>query len=235
MYVYFRPRNVDAGSFETQLVESGAAQATVTLLGLSIQANEAGARVVKSQLERGFTVIRYGSEGETEFGSGTCPRTEAWQPFRVESSSKITLANDRTEVHTAQQDYWAVSSHRGRTGSLPHDVGWTVPRPSTCWSFQGLGQTPCWADSPALRVRPASGNPLCWRSRWSPASDKRFVPSAGNALPRARQQRRQPPHVSYAHAGRRSRRKSGLPVQLGIDRALSGLLPISRLHSIRGE
>ena len=106
LYVYFRPRNIDASSFETLLVESGAAQAAVSLLGLSVPANQAGARVVKSQLERGFTVIRYGKEGQTEFGLGYVPKGQKpWQPFRVEFSDKVTLANDRSEVHAAQQDF----------------------------------------------------------------------------------------------------------------------------------
>ncbi len=106
LYVYFRPRNIDASSFETLLVESGAAQAVVSVFGLSVPANQAGARVVKSQLERGFTVIRYGSDGATDFGLGYVPKGQKpGQPFRVEYSDKLILANDRTEVHTNQQDY----------------------------------------------------------------------------------------------------------------------------------
>jgi hypothetical protein len=106
LYVYFRPRNIDASSFETLLVESGAAQAAVSLLGLSVPANQAGARVVKSQLERGFTVIRYNTDGQTEFGLGYVPKGQKpWQPFRVEFSEKVTLADDRSEVHAAQQEF----------------------------------------------------------------------------------------------------------------------------------
>jgi hypothetical protein len=106
LYVYFRTRNVDSSSFETQLIESGAAQSMVSLLGWAVPANEAGGRVVKSQLERGFTVIRYGSEGETDFGLGFVPKGQKpWKPFDVQASHKLTLANDRSEVHSGQQDY----------------------------------------------------------------------------------------------------------------------------------
>jgi hypothetical protein len=106
LYVYFRPRNIDASSFQTLLVESGAAQAAVSLLGLSVPADQAGARVVKSELERGFTVIRYGSEGQTDFGLGYVPKGQKpWHPYRVEFSDKLSLANDRSEVHSAQQEF----------------------------------------------------------------------------------------------------------------------------------
>jgi hypothetical protein len=71
-----------------------------------VPANQAGARVVKSQLERGFTVIRYGTDGQTEFGLGYVAKGQKpWQPFRVEFSKKVTLADDRSEVHAAQQDF----------------------------------------------------------------------------------------------------------------------------------
>ncbi|MFC1642707.1 hypothetical protein ACFL5O_08480 [Myxococcota bacterium] len=106
LYIYFRPRNIDSSSFETLLIESGAAGATVSLLGLGVPANEAGARVVKGQLERGFTVIRYGEAGEIDFGLGYVPKGQKpYHPFEVQYSNKTMLANDRAEVHTGQQDY----------------------------------------------------------------------------------------------------------------------------------
>lgn len=106
LYVYFRPRNIDSSSFETLLVESSLAGATVNLLGLEVPMREAGARVVRSQLERGLTVIRYSEAGETDFGLGYVPRGQKpFHPYQVLVSDKLTLANDRTEVHPGQQDY----------------------------------------------------------------------------------------------------------------------------------
>lgn len=103
MYVYFRPRNIHAASFETQLVESELAK-TTELMGISVPVDGVGQHVVNAQLERGFTVIRY-EEGQVDFGLGYVPVGQRpFKPFRVEHSRKLTLANDRTEVHVGQQD-----------------------------------------------------------------------------------------------------------------------------------
>ena len=104
MYVYFRPSRIDATSFETLMIESGMAQAGVALSG--VNADEIGQSIVKGQLQRGFTVIRYDADGATDFGLGYIPKGQRpFQPFEVQHSTKLVLANDRTEVHSGQQDF----------------------------------------------------------------------------------------------------------------------------------
>jgi hypothetical protein len=104
MYVYFRARRIDATSFETRMVESAAAQTGIAVTGTD--ANQVGQNIVKGQLQRGFTVIRYDSDGATDFGLGYIAKGALpFKPYRVENSDKIVLANDRTEIHSEQQDY----------------------------------------------------------------------------------------------------------------------------------
>jgi hypothetical protein len=105
LYVYFRPRVVDATAFNTLLVESQLAQSALRLFGVSPDAF--GRRIVDGQLRRGFTVIRYGEDGATEFGLGVVPLGERpYRPFSVTTEDKRILANERTEVHLGQQDYF---------------------------------------------------------------------------------------------------------------------------------
>jgi hypothetical protein len=104
MYVYFRPRLVDTSKFQLLLVEVDLAQTAALALGVSPEA--LGRKIVDSQLRRGFTVVRYGSTGETEFGMGIIPPGERpFHPFQVQTEDKRVLVNERTEVHGGQQDY----------------------------------------------------------------------------------------------------------------------------------
>jgi hypothetical protein len=104
MYVYFRPRLVDTSRFALLNVESKLAQTVVTAAGMNPEAF--GKQIVDSQLRRGFTVVRAGSSGETEFGTGIIPEGERpFHPFEVQSSDKEVLLNERTEIHSGQQDY----------------------------------------------------------------------------------------------------------------------------------
>jgi hypothetical protein len=104
LYVYFRPRVVDATGFTTLLVESQLASSAMRLFGVSPDAF--GRRIVDGQLRRGFTVIRYGDTGETEFGLGFVPLGERpHHPFSVTTEDKRVVANERTEVHLGQQDF----------------------------------------------------------------------------------------------------------------------------------
>jgi hypothetical protein len=103
MYIYFRPKRIDATSFNTTLVESFVARAGIPIVGVNPDA--IGKNIVNGQLERGFTVIRYNDKGETDFGLGYIPKGQKpFKPFVVDSE-KLTLINDRTEVHTGQQDF----------------------------------------------------------------------------------------------------------------------------------
>ena len=104
MYVYFRPRMIDATAFQLMLLESSVARAGAAVSGINPE--ELGKKIVDGQLRRGFTVIRYGSEGETDFGMGLIAKGEKpFKPFQIESSDKRVLTNDRTEVHAGQQDF----------------------------------------------------------------------------------------------------------------------------------
>jgi hypothetical protein len=104
LYVYFRPRLVDATAFQTLMVESQLAQSAMQVA--AINPDEFGKRVVDGQLKRGFTVIRWSEKGETEFGMGIIPKGERpFRPFDVKTEDKLVVANDRTEVHAGQQDF----------------------------------------------------------------------------------------------------------------------------------
>jgi hypothetical protein len=104
MYVYFRPRNVASASFQTLLVESALARTGIALT--RVNPDQVGRDIVENQLRRGFTVIRYTSNGETEIGLGYVPTgKKPFRPFVVESEDKVTLDDDRTEVHSNQQDF----------------------------------------------------------------------------------------------------------------------------------
>ncbi len=104
MYIYFRPRNVDSTSFQTTLVESQLANTGIAITG--VRPDEVGQNIVQSQLRRGFTVIRYAESGETDFAIGVVALgRRPFHPFQVVSSERQTLDNDRTEVHSGQQDY----------------------------------------------------------------------------------------------------------------------------------
>lgn len=104
MYIYFRPRSVDANTFQTTLVESQLANTGIAVLGVA--PDQVGKDLIKSQLGRGFTVIRMSERGETDFGMGyIAVGGRPFRPFQVVRSDKRTLDNDRTEVHSGQQDY----------------------------------------------------------------------------------------------------------------------------------
>jgi hypothetical protein len=104
LYVYFRPRVVDANGFRTLLVESALAATAIQWFG--VDANGFGRKVVEGQLRRGFTVIRYGSSGETDFGVGLIPvGARPYHPFTFSTEDKKSLVNERTEVHLGQQDF----------------------------------------------------------------------------------------------------------------------------------
>ena len=51
-------------------------------------------------------MIRRDERGEVEFGMGMIPEGEhPFHPYEVQTQDKLILANDRTELHTGQQDY----------------------------------------------------------------------------------------------------------------------------------
>ncbi len=103
LYIYFRPQNVDASRFHTTLVEAQAPQAGLAVLGVS--ADQLGHDTLIGQLRRGFTVVR-ARDGATDFAPGLLPAGEhPFHPFEIRASDKVTLDNNRTELHAGQQDY----------------------------------------------------------------------------------------------------------------------------------
>ncbi|HVR19256.1 MAG TPA: hypothetical protein VMS65_06165 [Polyangiaceae bacterium] len=104
LYVYFRPRLVDATAFQPLMVESSTAQAALAVVG--VNAAELGKRVVDGQLRRGFTVIRWSDRGDTEFGMGVIELGERpLHPYQVTTEDKRIVVNERTELRPGQQDY----------------------------------------------------------------------------------------------------------------------------------
>lgn len=103
LYVYFRPKNIQATTYTTKFVES--AQARGAMAVARVDPDRVGRQILSAQLERGFTVIRRDDRGETEYGLGVIPvGTTPFAPFKIQSK-KQTLANDRTELHSGQQDF----------------------------------------------------------------------------------------------------------------------------------
>jgi len=104
MYIYFRPRSVAGIAFRTLMIESAIAQIGIGVTG--VDANAIGEDIVRRQIERGFTVIRHSSQGDAEFCPGLVPLGQRpFRPFQVVHSDKVTLDDDRTEVHGGQQDF----------------------------------------------------------------------------------------------------------------------------------
>jgi hypothetical protein len=104
LYIYFRPRSVGTATFQTLLVESALAQVGMGLTG--VNPDQIGRDIMLGQLQRGFTVIRYSARGDTELGMGIVPVGQRpFHPFSVSNSELLTIDNDRTEVHTQQQDF----------------------------------------------------------------------------------------------------------------------------------
>lgn len=107
MYLYFRQRATSAATFRTGLVEEPAAAAVAgfPLAPSNEQANALGASIMKSEIARGFTVLR-DPDGSVQFGLGVVERgTRPKAPYERRSDDRVLLANERTEVHQNQRDY----------------------------------------------------------------------------------------------------------------------------------
>lgn len=104
MYIYFRPRSVGQATFQTLLIESDLARAGLGISG--VDPGAVGKDIVERQLARGFTVIRDSTRGEVHYAAGLIPVGQRpFEPYRIVESSKLTLDNDRTEIHPGQQDF----------------------------------------------------------------------------------------------------------------------------------
>lgn len=104
MYVYFRPVQVDTSDFELLMTERSLAQAAAALSGLSEK--EVGQSIINAQLGRGFTAIRYDTDGYVDFALGLVDEGDTpFRPYSVLASPRTTAANGRTEMFRGQQDY----------------------------------------------------------------------------------------------------------------------------------
>jgi hypothetical protein len=104
MYIYFRPRSVGQTTFQVLLIESDLARAGLGVSG--VDASAVGKDIIERQLGRGFTVIRHSERGDVEYGTGLIPVGQRpFKPYQVVRSDKLTVDNERTEVHPGQQDY----------------------------------------------------------------------------------------------------------------------------------
>jgi hypothetical protein len=105
LYVYFRPKAVDAAAFQLVSLDSAVAQAGIAAAAGTLSPDEIGRHVLDSQLHRGFTVIRYGNDGRTDFGLGFIPKGQKpYKPFDITTTKRV-LVNERTEVHMQGQDF----------------------------------------------------------------------------------------------------------------------------------
>lgn len=105
LYVYFRPKTVEAAAFQLVSIDSPVAQAGIAAAAGAVSPDELGRHVLDAELRRGFTVIRYGSDGSTDFGLGFVPKGQRpYKPFDIKTSKRV-LVNERTEVHVQGQDY----------------------------------------------------------------------------------------------------------------------------------
>ena len=103
MYVYFRSRKVETTQMKVTLVESNAVRAVTNLT--HIDADRVAREVFEAQVGRGFTVIRANESGQIDYSVGLLPvGKRPFHPFTVSSESPV-VANERTEVHSDQQDY----------------------------------------------------------------------------------------------------------------------------------
>jgi hypothetical protein len=104
MYVYFRPKHLGSSSFQAGMVEGAVANAALAVAPAGF-ADQVGRQIVASELSRGFTVIR-DSDGSVDFGLGIIEKGKRpFHPYQVQGSDKVTLANERVEVHANQREF----------------------------------------------------------------------------------------------------------------------------------
>jgi hypothetical protein len=109
MYIYFRQQSTTAASFNVGVIELPATNVIGGLGGQSTQsfANTFGTQILKSEIARGFTVIR-DDGGSVLFGLGVVEkgkRPKTPYPYKIQPSGNAILANERTEVHQEQRDF----------------------------------------------------------------------------------------------------------------------------------
>ena len=102
MYAYFRTRSVAETKFKTLMIERGGPLASNVMSNLT---NPIAQQILEGQLHRGFTVVR-DPDGSADFGLGIIEKGKRpARPYEVSSTNRLTLSNERTEVHGAQLDF----------------------------------------------------------------------------------------------------------------------------------
>jgi len=109
MYVYFRQKATTAANFNVKLVEQPQALSVASLpfggnaTGASV-ANSLGSQILKSEIAKGFTVIR-AANGDVEFGLGVIEKGSHPPSPHLGGGGKNVLLSDRSEVHQNQRDF----------------------------------------------------------------------------------------------------------------------------------
>lgn len=106
MYVYFKAVSVTSARFVTRYVERDLSQVGVLLPGGSPQAaaDQLGLALLRTELSRGFTVMRDGKQN-VSFGLGQTPRGARPTMVFKGAAGRTLVANERVEVHEGQRDY----------------------------------------------------------------------------------------------------------------------------------
>lgn len=105
MYVYFRQRSTSSAEFKPGLIEQQQAPGGLPFGGAQSYAGIIGDKIMRSELARGFTVIR-DDDGGVGFGLGVVERGQRpFVPYRRSANGRLLLANERSEIHQNQRDY----------------------------------------------------------------------------------------------------------------------------------
>lgn len=104
VYAYFRPSRIDGSDFRTHRIEGGAA---AMFNAFTQMGDNFGRQMVAKKLQDGFTVIAYdGREDNVDFGLGIIPfGKKPFRPYDVRGQDRITVENERTEIHQNQRDF----------------------------------------------------------------------------------------------------------------------------------
>jgi hypothetical protein len=104
MYLYFRTKHIAATSFKAGMIENPAVSLALVAAPGGF-ADKFGQQVVAAELTRGFTVIRR-DDGTVDFGLGLVPKGQSpAHPYAITGDAKVTLANERVEVHAGQREF----------------------------------------------------------------------------------------------------------------------------------
>jgi hypothetical protein len=104
IYIWFRPANISAPTFQVGLVEQPAVGLATAMTPLGALANLFGQQIVSSELSRGFTVI-HESAGD-DFALGILPPgSRPTHPYDMSGNERITFMNETAEVHGNTLDF----------------------------------------------------------------------------------------------------------------------------------